>query len=100
MCAAHSTLVQSETEALGQGSTAAGWAPAPTNHGGMGLHRIALHHSTNNPASRTVAAKTGLLFEGTMRQAATDHTGTRNDSHLHARLATDPDHRERVPTPS
>ncbi len=26
--------------------TAAGWAIAPIDHGGMGLHRIALHHST------------------------------------------------------
>ncbi|MEU5083772.1 MULTISPECIES: GNAT family N-acetyltransferase [Streptomyces] len=80
--------------------TAAGWALSPTDHDGMGLHRIALHHSTNNPASCTVAAKAGLLFEGTMRQATTDHTGTRYDSHLHARLATDPDPRQRVPTPS
>ncbi|MEU7088874.1 hypothetical protein [Streptomyces achromogenes] len=63
----------------------------------MGLHRIALHHCTNNPASCTDAAEAGLLFEGILRQATTDHTGTRYDSHLHARLATDP--RKRVPTP-
>ncbi|MDO0930044.1 GNAT family protein [Streptomyces sp. TG1A-8] len=80
--------------------TAAGWALAPTTRGGLGLHRIALHHSTGNPASCTVATKAGLLLEGTMRQATTDHTGTRYDSHLHARLASDPDPRERVPTPS
>ncbi|MFB7341135.1 GNAT family N-acetyltransferase [Streptomyces hydrogenans] len=80
--------------------TAAGWALTPTVHGGLGLHRIALHHATGNPASCTVAAKAGLLLEGTMRQATTDHTGARHDSHLHARLATDPDPRERVPTPS
>ncbi|MFE0777600.1 GNAT family N-acetyltransferase [Streptomyces sp. NPDC058861] len=77
--------------------TAAGWALAPAADGGMGLHRIALHHSTSNPASCTVAARAGLLLEGTMRQATTDHTGTRYDSHLHARLATDPDPRARVP---
>lgn len=60
--------------------TAAGWALAPTDHGGMGLHRVALHHCTNNPASCTVAAEAGLLFEGILRQATTDHTGTRYDS--------------------
>lgn len=63
----------------------------------MGLHRIALHHATANPASCTVAAKAGLVLEGTMRQETTDHTGTRYDSHLHARLATDPHPHERVP---
>ncbi|MFF5638171.1 GNAT family N-acetyltransferase [Streptomyces sp. NPDC012825] len=80
--------------------TAAGWALAPAADGGMGLHRIALHHSTGNPASCAVAARAGLLLEGTMRQATTDHTGARYDSHLHARLATDPDPRERVPAPA
>ncbi|MFB7852947.1 GNAT family N-acetyltransferase [Streptomyces sp. NPDC056053] len=80
--------------------TAARWALSPTAHGGMGLHRIALHHSTGNQASCTVAAKAGLLLEGIMRQATTDHTGARYDSHLHARLATDPAPDARVPTPS
>ncbi|MFD7972543.1 GNAT family N-acetyltransferase [Streptomyces clavifer] len=80
--------------------TAAGWALPPHAGGGMGIHRIALHHSTGNPASCTVAARAGLLLEGTMRQATTDHTGTRYDSHLHARLATDPDPREHVPASS
>ncbi|MGW3387452.1 GNAT family N-acetyltransferase [Streptomyces cinereoruber] len=80
--------------------TAAGWALTPTAHGGLGLHRLALHHATGNPASCTVAAKAGLLLEGTMRQATIDHTGTRYDSHLHARLATDPDPRKRVPAAS
>lgn len=74
--------------------TAAGWALATTDNGGMGLHRIALHHSTDNAASCTVAAKAGLLLEGTMRQATTDNTGARYDAHLHARLATDPDPRK------
>ncbi|MEU3188212.1 GNAT family N-acetyltransferase [Streptomyces sp. NPDC006923] len=78
----------------------AGWALTPIAHSGMGLHRIVMHHSTDNPASCTVAAKAGLLLEGTMRQATTDNTGARHDSHLHARLATDPDPRERVPTSS
>ncbi|MFF2013849.1 GNAT family N-acetyltransferase [Streptomyces sp. NPDC058195] len=77
--------------------TAARWALTPAARGGLGLHRIALHHSTGNPASCTVAARAGLLLEGVMRDAATDHTGTRYDSHLHARLATDPEPDERVP---
>ncbi|WP_327391404.1 GNAT family N-acetyltransferase (plasmid) [Streptomyces microflavus] len=77
--------------------TAAGWALTLPADGGMGLHRIALHHATANPASCTVAAKAGLVLEGTMRQETTDHTGTRYDSHLHARLATDPHPHERVP---
>ncbi|MFI8372287.1 GNAT family N-acetyltransferase [Streptomyces sp. NPDC085466] len=80
--------------------TAAEWALAPAAGGGMGLHRLALHHSIGNPASCTVAARAGLLLEGTMRQATTDHTGTRYDSHLHARLATDPDPREHAPAPA
>lgn len=80
--------------------TAAGWALTPTAAGGMGLHRIALHHSTGNPASCTVATKAGLQLEGTLRQATTDNTGTRYDTHVHARLATDPNPRERVPTSS
>ncbi|MFD7863010.1 GNAT family N-acetyltransferase [Streptomyces sp. NPDC059783] len=71
--------------------TTARWALASTDRHGMGLHRIALHHSIDNPASCRVADRAGLSLEGTMRQATTDHTGARYDSHLHARLATDAD---------
>jgi RimJ/RimL family protein N-acetyltransferase len=70
--------------------TAAAWALAPAHSGGLGLHRIALHHALDNPASCTVADKAGFTLEGTMRQATTDDDGNRHDSHLHARLATDP----------
>ncbi|MEU0360495.1 GNAT family N-acetyltransferase [Streptomyces cyaneofuscatus] len=76
--------------AAGAALTAVGWALTSVAEDGMGLHRMVLHHSTSNPASCAVAARAGFLLEGSMRQATTDYTGTRYDSHLHARLATDP----------
>ncbi|MFG2425209.1 GNAT family N-acetyltransferase [Streptomyces sp. NPDC048448] len=70
--------------------TAAAWALSPTSDNGLGLYRIELHHAVGNPASCTVAGKAALTLEGTMRQATVDGHGVRHDSHLHARLATDP----------
>lgn len=54
----------------------------------VGLHRIVLSHSTNNPASCRVAAKAGYLHEGTMRQQGL-HADGWHDMHLHARLRTE-----------
>jgi RimJ/RimL family protein N-acetyltransferase len=50
-----------------------------------GFHRLHLDHSTRNPASCRVAAKSGFLLEGTMRSAAV-HADGRHDMHLHARI--------------
>ncbi|GGW11141.1 acetyltransferase [Streptomyces capoamus] len=56
----------------------------------LGLHRLALCHSTANPASCRVAEKAGFTFEGTQRSALL-HTNGWHDLHLHARVSGDPE---------
>jgi RimJ/RimL family protein N-acetyltransferase len=63
------------------------WGFAP---GGLGLHRISLDHSLVNHGSCHVALRAGFQLEGTMREYYVEPGGERHDSHLHARLATDP----------
>ena len=65
------------------------WAFAPRTAGGLELHRISLDHALENSGSCRVAEKAGFRLEGTMRGSFLAHDGTRYDSHLHARLATD-----------
>ncbi|GIF10807.1 GNAT family N-acetyltransferase [Actinoplanes teichomyceticus] len=55
---------------------------------GLGLHRLELNHSTANPASCRVAARSGYPAEGTRRSEAR-HADGWHDMHQHARLATD-----------
>ncbi|MFI6346500.1 GNAT family N-acetyltransferase [Streptomyces sp. NPDC050560] len=57
----------------------------------VGLHRLDLGHALENTASCRVAARCGYLLEGTMRGfLPTSTPGVRHDTHLHARLSTDP----------
>lgn len=58
----------------------AGWAF------NLGLQRLELQHSTQNPSSCRVSAKTGFALEGTKRRAGLHQDGW-HDMHLHARLA-------------
>ncbi|HET9168782.1 MAG TPA: GNAT family N-acetyltransferase [Actinospica sp.] len=82
-------------EARGQGiapqalEAVSRWAFAPVRSGGLGLHRIVLDHALINSGSCRVAEKAGFRLEGTMRGSFLAFDGTRHDSHLHARLATD-----------
>lgn len=55
----------------------------------LGLQRIQLKHSVDNPASCRVAARAGFTVEGTMRQALFHDDGW-HDMHLHARLRPGP----------
>jgi RimJ/RimL family protein N-acetyltransferase len=57
---------------------------------GLGLHRLSLDHSLINEGSCRVATRAGFQLEGTMRDYFVEANGERHDSHLHARLATDP----------
>ncbi len=52
----------------------------------LGLHRIELMHSTQNPVSCRVAAAVGYAWEGTKRREALHPDGW-HDMHLHARLS-------------
>jgi RimJ/RimL family protein N-acetyltransferase len=52
----------------------------------LGLQRLELQHSTQNPSSCRVAEKTGFALEGTKRRAGLHQDGW-HDMHLHARLA-------------
>ncbi|MFF7141597.1 MULTISPECIES: GNAT family N-acetyltransferase [Streptomyces] len=58
----------------------------------LGLHRIDLGHAVPNTASCRVADRCGFMYEGVLRGflPAPDEPGTYHDTHLHARLATDP----------
>jgi [ribosomal protein S5]-alanine N-acetyltransferase len=51
----------------------------------VGLHRVALQHSTANLASCRVAARLGFPVEGTLRGALL-HADGWHDAHMHARL--------------
>ncbi|WP_329461843.1 GNAT family N-acetyltransferase [Streptomyces sp. NBC_01431] len=55
----------------------------------LGLHRIRITHSVENPASCRVAERAGYTLEGTMRSALL-HSDGWHDEHLHARVAGDP----------
>lgn len=68
---------------------AAGWAFSPVSAGGLGLHRVSLDHALVNEGSCRVATHAGFRLEGTMRDYYVEFDGSRHDSHLHARLATD-----------
>lgn len=52
---------------------------------GVGVHRVALRHSTRNPWSCQVAERAGFAWEGTLRRAGRHADGV-HDMHLHARV--------------
>ncbi|MFD7322462.1 GNAT family N-acetyltransferase [Streptomyces sp. NPDC059875] len=54
----------------------------------VGLHRLRITHSLENPASCHVATKAGFALEGTMRSALL-HADGWHDEHLHARVQGD-----------
>ncbi len=54
----------------------------------LGLRRIEIKHSIDNPASCQVARNAGFTPEGTLRDAML-HADGWHDMHLHARLSTD-----------
>jgi RimJ/RimL family protein N-acetyltransferase len=54
-----------------------------------GFHRLAIEHSTANPASCQVARKAGFTAEG-VRRGAARHTDGWHDMCMHGRLATEP----------
>lgn len=53
-----------------------------------GFHRLAIDHSTANPASCRVAGKAGFTVEG-VRRGAARHADGWHDMCLHSRLVTD-----------
>lgn len=55
----------------------------------VGLHRLDIGHEVGNEPSCRVAVRCGYVFEGTLRGFLPSATGYA-DSHLHARLASDP----------
>jgi RimJ/RimL family protein N-acetyltransferase len=69
---------------------AATWAFRRPSAGGLGLHRIVLDHALDNIGSCRAATRAGFAEEGVMRESFLEPDGSRRDSHLHARLATDP----------
>ena len=72
------------------------WAFTSPADGGLGLHRLSADHALVNEGSCRVATRAGFLLEGTMREYYVEADGRRHDSHLHARLATDPQPAERL----
>ncbi|MFD3698314.1 GNAT family N-acetyltransferase [Streptomyces sp. NPDC058646] len=54
----------------------------------LGLHRLRITHSVENPGSCRVATHAGFTFEGTMRSALL-HADGWHDEHLHARIRGD-----------
>ncbi|WP_221348138.1 GNAT family N-acetyltransferase [Streptomyces beigongshangae] len=61
--------------------------------GELGLHRLELGHALGHEASCRVAERCGYPYEGTLRGAMfeTGRLDAFRDTHLHARLATDPE---------
>jgi ribosomal-protein-alanine N-acetyltransferase len=51
----------------------------------LGLHRLEIHHSTQNAASCRVAERAGFELEGVMRSALLHEDGW-HDMHVHARI--------------
>ena len=54
----------------------------------VGLHRLELVHSVDNPDSCGVAQRAGFALEGTARERMLHGDGW-HDMHIHARLAGD-----------
>ncbi|MCL2150917.1 MAG: GNAT family N-acetyltransferase [Coriobacteriia bacterium] len=54
-----------------------------------GFNRIAAFHHLDNPASGRVMQKSGMTFEGTLRQYAMDNRGTIIDVRLYSIVASD-----------
>nr|WP_243639675.1 GNAT family protein [Streptacidiphilus pinicola] len=54
----------------------------------LGLQRLRLTHSVENPASCRIAERAGFVLEGTMRGALLHEDGW-HDEHLHARVRGD-----------
>ncbi|WP_315093734.1 GNAT family N-acetyltransferase [uncultured Cellulomonas sp.] len=76
-------------EARGRGvATAALATLSDWAFGTLGLHRIEIDHSVDNPASCRVATGAGYRLEGTKRGDAL-HADGWHDMHLHARVAGD-----------
>jgi RimJ/RimL family protein N-acetyltransferase len=76
--------------ARGRGAaTAALGAVSRWGFASLGLERIELPHAVDNAASCRVADKCGFAAEGTRRGGYRDDDGSREDEHVHARLATD-----------
>jgi [ribosomal protein S5]-alanine N-acetyltransferase len=67
-------------------ATGASAALAQWGLGQLGLHRLYLVHSTDNPASCRIAEKIGFPLEGTLRGYML-HADGWHDMHMHARLA-------------
>jgi RimJ/RimL family protein N-acetyltransferase len=67
-------------------ATAATRAVARWALGDVGLHRMEIRHSIDNPESCSVAVAAGFPYEGTMRGQLL-HADGWHDVHLHARLA-------------
>jgi RimJ/RimL family protein N-acetyltransferase len=63
-----------------------------------GLARVQLEHAVPNLASCRVAVAAGFVLEGTTRSAYAVPGGTREDCHIHGRLATDPGPESALPT--
>jgi ribosomal-protein-alanine N-acetyltransferase len=59
----------------------AGWALED-----LGLHRLEVRHSVENPASCRVASNAGFELEATLRSALL-HADGWHDMHLHSRIA-------------
>lgn len=71
-------------------ATAAVRAVSGYAFGTVGLNRLGIGHSVENPASCRVAEKAGFALEGTLRQFYRCGDGMLYDEHLHGRLASDP----------
>ena len=52
----------------------------------LGLHRLAIHHSTSNEPSCRVAERAGFVLEGTATSALL-HLDGWHDMHMHGRVA-------------
>ncbi len=66
--------------ATNAGAAAARWALED-----LGLHRLEIHHSTQNETSCRVAERAGFELEGAMRSALLHEDGW-HDMHVHARV--------------
>ena len=76
-------------DARGRGTAAAALTALSTwAFDTLGLHRIEVDHSVDNPASCRVATRAGFRLEGTKRGDAL-HTDGWHDMHLHARVRGD-----------
>ncbi|WP_280891237.1 GNAT family N-acetyltransferase [Streptomyces sp. LBL] len=62
-------------------------------HTELGMHRLELDHAVGHDASCRIAERCGFRFEGILRGAIFEagRQDAFRDTHLHARLATDPE---------